>query len=76
MATRTLIAVGAAVALVLLIAAVWVSDLSTPAGLTLTAFLILIAVAILATNATRGPGERPPHESVADQRDRMRDNVP
>ncbi len=76
MATRTLIAVGAAVALVLLIAAVWVSDLSTPAGLTLTALLILGAVAVLGMNATRGPGERSPHESVADQRDRMRDKVP
>jgi predicted small lipoprotein YifL len=76
MATKTLIAVGAAVALMLLITAVWVSDVSTPAGLTLTALLILIAVAALGMNATRGPGERPPHETVADQRDRMRDKVP
>jgi len=71
-----LIAIGGAVALVLLIAAVWTADVSTPASLTLTAFLILAAVAVLGANAARAAGQRPPQEADADQRDRMQNKVP
>ena len=74
--TSPLIAVGGVLALVLLIAAVWTADMSTPAALTLTAFLILAAVAVLGANAARAAGQRPPQEADADQRDRMQDRVP
>ena len=73
---NTLIAGGSAVALLLLVAAVWAADVSTPTALALTGLLVLIAVAALAASSPRGPGDRPPQEADADQRERMRGQVP
>jgi hypothetical protein len=73
---NTVIAAGGAVALVLLIAAIWATGASLPTQLALTGVLILIAVGILAGAVPRGPGERLPQEADADQRERMRSRVP
>ena len=74
--TNTVIAAGSALALLLLIAAIWATDTSTPTQLALTGLLIGIAVAIYAGAAPRRPGERYPREADADQRERMRGRVP
>ena len=74
MSTQKLIAFGAAAGLGLLIAAVWVSGASTSASLGVTALLVLIAVTILAGAARSGPDN--PIEADADQRERMRREIP
>jgi len=74
--TNTLIAVGSAVAMLLLVAAVWAADISTPAALATTGLLVLIGVALLAGAVPRGGGERHSFEADADQRDRMQGKVP
>jgi hypothetical protein len=74
--TNTVIAGGGALALILLIAAIWATDASTPTQLATTGVLILIAVGLYAGAVPRGPGERLPQEMDADQRERMRDRVP
>lgn len=72
-----MIAAGGALALILLIAAVWVTSMSTPTQLALTALLLLIAVGILAVGAPRdSSAQRAPVDQDADQRDRMQDQVP
>ncbi len=74
--TNTVIVVGGALALLLLIAAIWATDTSTPTQLALTGILIGIAVAIFAGAAPRRPGETLPHKADAEQRKRMRNQVP
>jgi len=68
-----LVAAGGAIGLVLMIAAVWASDASTATSLALTAVLVLIAAAIL---ASARPPNSAPLDSTADQRERMRDTTP
>lgn len=74
--TNTVIAAGSAIALALLIAAVWATDASVPTQLATTGVLVLIAVGLYAGAVPRPPGERLPQEADADQRERMRDRVP
>jgi hypothetical protein len=73
---NTVIALGGAAALVLLIAAIWATDASLPTQLAVTGVLVAIAVGIFAGAVPRGPGERPPQKADADQRERMRNRVP
>lgn len=68
-----LVALGGAIGLALMIAAVWASGASTATSLAITALLVLIAVGIIAAVPA---GSGPPPDSSADQRDRMRDDVP
>ena len=74
--TNVVIAAGGAIALLLLIAAVWATDASTPTQLATTGVLVLIAVGLYAGAVPRPRGERLPQEADADQRERMRDRVP
>ena len=75
--SNALIAAGGALALILLIAAVWATSMSTPTQLALTGLLVLIAVGILAVGVPRGTSDqRAPVDQDADQRDRMQDRVP
>lgn len=69
-----MIVAGGALALLLLIAAIWATDTSTPTQLALTGILIGIAVAIFAGAAPRRPGETLPHRADAEQRERMRNS--
>lgn len=71
-----MITIGGALALLLLIAAIWATDASTPTQLAVTGVLILIAVGVYAAAVPRGPGERRPTEADVDQRERMQDKVP
>jgi len=72
--TRTLTTFGAGIGMALLIAAVWTADISVSTGLAMTALLVLVAVALVAT--ARGVAAPVPEGTQAEQRERMRTFVP
>jgi hypothetical protein len=74
--TNTVIAAGGALALLLIVAAVWTTDASTPTQLATTGVLVLIGVGLYAGMVPRRPEERLPQDADADQRERMRNRVP
>ncbi len=74
--TNAVLALGGGLALVLLIAAVWATSMSTATQLALSGLLVLIAVAILAVGMPRGGRGRAPVDNDAEQRERMHDRVP
>jgi hypothetical protein len=74
--SSSLIVAGSAFALLLLILAVWLTGISAPAKLAVTALLILGAVAGVAASTNRGPGASLPVDADSEQRERMRGRVP
>ena len=72
--TRTLTTYGAGFAMALLIAAVWTADISVSTGLAMTALLVLVSVALVAT--ARGVASPVREGAEAEQRERMRSHVP
>ena len=71
-----MIIAGSGFALVLLILAVWLTGASAPTKLTITALLILVAVAGVAASTHRDPGGSLPAEADSEQRERMSGRVP
>lgn len=67
-----MISAGVVLAFVLLIAAVWASDLSLATSLALTGAVVLVGVGILAMVAPAGRAR----DQADDQHDRMRQTTP